>query len=289
MKISLKALMIYVVSLFLFPFGFIVLPSYFIKLGLEKDNRLALISFGIFFVLSLVVSTPMIAIPVGLYIILVFYSILNLLSSGFNDTQAITISFVGICVFVLLTNLLLKLNADMSIADVINVKLNDFMKVLSSVKMDEEMMKSVKIMFEQSSKLIVRAVYAILGLIAFYTSVLNVYIPQKSKKHQFHDFRIDTKFTIAMVALVLISGIVYFVNKDLGNYLLYNLSVFGISSYLLGGIALMFSYLKSLSTPFKVLTVLVSVTIQPFIYILAFLGALNSFKDLRKKENNERA
>ena len=289
MKISLKALMVYVVSLFLFPFGFIVLPSYFIKLGLEKDNRLALISFGIFFVLSLVVSTPMIAIPVGLYIILVFYSILNLLSSGFNDTQAITISFVGICVFVLLTNLLLKLNADMSIADVINVKLNDFMKVLSSVKMDEEMMKSVKIMFEQSSKLIVRAVYAILGLIAFYTSVLNVYIPQKSKKHQFHDFRIDTKFTIAMVALVLISGIVYFVNKDLGNYLLYNLSVFGISSYLLGGIALMFSYLKSLSTPFKVLTVLVSVTIQPFIYILAFLGALNSFKDLRKKENNERA
>lgn len=289
MKISLKALMVYVVSLFLFPFGFIVLPSYFIKLGLEKDNRLALISFGIFFVLSLVVSTPLIAIPVGLYIILVFYSILNLLSSGFSDTQAITISFVGICVFVLLTNLLLKLNADMSIADVINVKLNDFMKVLSSVKMDEEMMKSVKIMFEQSSKLIVRAVYAILGLIAFYTSVLNVYIPQKSKKHQFHDFRIDTKFTIAMVALVLISGIVYFVNKDLGNYLLYNLSVFGISSYLLGGIALMFSYLKSLSTPFKVLTVLVSVTIQPFIYILAFLGALNSFKDLRKKENNERA
>lgn len=289
MKISLKALMIYVVSLFLFPFGFIVLPSYFIKLGLEKDNRLALISFGIFFVLSLVVSTPMIAIPVGLYIILVFYSILNLLSSGFSDTQAITISFVGICVFVLLTNLLLKLNADMSIADVINVKLNDFMKVLSSVKMDEEMMKYVKIMFEQSSKLIVRAVYAILGLIAFYTSVLNVYIPQKSKEHQFHDFRIDTKFTITIVGLVLISGIVYFVNKDLGNYLLYNLSVFGISSYLLGGIALMFSYLKSLSTPFKVLTVLVSVTIQPFIYILAFLGALNSFKDLRKKENNERA
>lgn len=289
MKISLKALMVYVVSLFLFPFGFIVLPSYFIKLGLEKDNRLALISFGIFFVLSLVVSTPMIAIPVGLYIILVFYSILNLLSSGFSDTQAITISFVGICVFVLLTNFLLKLNADMSIADVINVKLNDFMKVLSSVKMDEELMKSVKIMFEQSSKLIVRAVYAILGLIAFYTSVLNVYIPQKSKEHQFHDFRIDTKFTITIVGLVLISGIVYFVNKDLGNYLLYNLSVFGISSYLLGGIALMFSYLKSLSTPFKVLTVLVSVTIQPFIYILAFLGALNSFKDLRKKENNERA
>lgn len=289
MKISLKALMIYVVSLFLFPFGFIVLPSYFIKLGLEKDNRLALISFGIFFVLSLVVSTPLIAIPVGLYIILVFYSILNLLSSGFSDTQAITISFVGICVFVLLTNLLLKLNADMSIADVINVKLNDFMKVLSSVKMDEEMMKSVKIMFEQSSKLIVRAVYAILGLIAFYTSVLNVYIPQKSKEHQFHDFRIDTKFTITIVGLVLISGIVYFVNKDLGNYLLYNLSVFGISSYLLGGIALMLSYLKSLSTPFKVLTVLVSVAIQPFIYILAFLGALNSFKDLRKKENNERA
>ena len=281
--------MVYVVSLFLFPFGFIVLPSYFIKLGLEKDNRLALISFGIFFVLSLVVSTPLIAIPVGLYIILVFYSILNLLSSGFSDTQAITISFVGICVFVLLTNLLLKLNADMSIADVINVKLNDFMKVLSSVKMDEEMMKSVKIMFEQSSKLIVRAVYAILGLIAFYTSVLNVYIPQKSKEHQFHDFRIDTKFTITIVGLVLISGIVYFVNKDLGNYLLYNLSVFGISSYLLGGIALMFSYLKSLSTPFKVLTVLVSVVIQPFIYILAFLGALNSFKDLRKKENNERA
>lgn len=289
MKISLKALMIYVVSLFLFPFGFIVLPSYFIKLGLEKDNRLALISFGIFFVLSLVVSTPLIAIPVGLYIILVFYSILNLLSSGFSDTQAITISFVGICVFVLLTNLLLKLNADMSIADVINAKLNDFMKVLSSVKMDEEMMKSFKIMFEQSSKLIVRAVYAILGLIAFYTSVLNVYIPQKSKEHQFHDFRIDTKFTITIVGLVLISGIVYFVNKDLGNYLLYNLSVFGISSYLLGGIALMFSYLKSLSTPFKVLTVLVSVTIQPFIYILAFLGALNSFKDLRKKENNERS
>ena len=289
MKISLKALMIYVVSLFLFPFGFIVLPSYFIKLGLEKDNRLALISFGIFFVLSLVVSTTLIAIPVGLYIILVFYSILNLLSSGFSDTQAITISFVGICVFVLLTNLLLKLNADMSIADVINVKLNDFMKVLSSVKMDEEMMKSVKIMFEQSSKLIVRAVYAILGLIAFYTSVLNVYIPQKSKEHQFHNFRIDTKFTITIVGLVLISGIVYFVNKDLGNYLLYNLSVFGISSYLLGGIALMFSYLKSLSTPFKVLTVLVSVAIQPFIYILAFLGALNSFKDLRKKENNERA
>lgn len=289
MKISLKALMIYVVSLFLFPFGFIVLPSYFIKLGLEKDNRLALISFGIFFVLSLLVSTPMIAIPVGLYIILVFYSILNLLSSGFSDTQAITISFVGICVFVLLTNMLLKLNADMSIADVINVKLNDFMKVLSSVKMDEELMKSVKIMFEQSSKLIVRAVYAILGLIAFYTSVLNVYIPQKSKEHQFHDFRIDTKFTITIVGLVLISGIVYFVNKDLGNYLLYNLSVFGISSYLLGGIALMFSYLKSLSTPFKVLTVLVSVTIQPFIYILAFLGVLNSFKDLRKKENNERA
>ncbi|MGR7840345.1 DUF2232 domain-containing protein [Finegoldia sp. P3-F-LR] len=289
MKISLKALIIYVVSLFLFPFGFIVLPSYFIKLGLEKDNRLALISFGIFFVLSLVVSTPLIAIPVGLYIILVFYSILNLLSSGFSDTQAITISFVGICVFVLLTNLLLKLNADMSIADVINVKLNDFMKVLSSVKMDEEMMKSVKIMFEQSSKLIVRAVYAILGLIAFYTSVLNVYIPQKSKEHQFHDFRIDMKFTITIVGLALISGIVYFVNKDLGNYLLYNLSVFGISSYLLGGIALMFSYLKSLSTPFKVLTVLVSVAIQPFIYILAFLGALNSFKDLRKKENNERA
>ena len=289
MKISLKALMIYVVSLFLFPFGFIVLPSYFIKLGLDKDNRLALISFGIFFVLSMVVSSPMIAIPVGLYIILVFYSILNLLGSGFDDKQTITISFVGICVFVLLTNLLLKFNADMTIADVISHKLNDFMKVLSSVKMDEELMKSFKIMFEQSSKLIVRAVYAILGLIAFYTSVLNVYIPQKSKEHQFHDFRIDTKFTITIVGLVLISGIVYFVNKDLGNYLLYNLSVFGISSYLLGGIALMFSYLKSLSTPFKVLTVVILVAIQPFIYILAGLGALNSFKDLRKKEKDARA
>lgn len=289
MKISLKALMIYVVSLFLFPFGFIVLPSYFIKLGLDKDNRLALISFGIFFVLSMVVSSPMIAIPVGLYIILVFYSILNLLGSGFDDKQTITISFVGICVFVLLTNLLLKLNADMSIADVINVKLNDFMKVLSSVKMDEELMKSFKIMFEQSSKLIVRAVYAILGLIAFYTSVLNVYIPQKSKEHQFHDFRIDMKFTGVIAGLLLISGIIYFVNKDLGNYLMYNLSIFGIYSYLLGGIALMFSYLKSLSTPFKVLTVVILVAIQPFIYILAGLGALNSFKDLRKKEKDARA
>lgn len=289
MKISLKALMIYVVSLFLFPFGFIVLPSYFIKLGLDKDNRLALISFGIFFVLSMVVSSPMIAIPVGLYIILVFYSILNLLGSGFDDKQTITISFVGICVFVLLTNLLLKLNADMSIADVINVKLNDFMKVLSSMKMDEELMKSFKIMFEQSSKLIVRTVYAILGLIAFYTSVLNVYIPQKSKEHQFHDFRIDMKFTGVIAGLLLISGIIYFVNKDLGNYLMYNLSIFGIYSYLLGGIALMFSYLKSLSTPFKVLTVVILVAIQPFIYILAGLGALNSFKDLRKKEKDARA
>ena len=289
MKISLKALMIYVVSLFLFPFGFIVLPSYFIKLGLDKDNRLALISFGIFFVLSMVVSSPMIAIPVGLYIILVFYSILNLLGSGFDGKQTITISFVGICVFVLLTNLLLKFNADMTIADVISHKLNDFMKVLSSMKMDEELMKSFKIMFEQSSKLIVRAVYAILGLIAFYTSVLNVYIPQKSKEHQFHDFRIDMKFTGVIAGLLLISGIVYFVNKDLGNYLMYNLSIFGIYSYLLGGIALMFSYLKSLSTPFKVLTVVILVAIQPFIYILAGLGALNSFKDLRKKEKDARA
>lgn len=289
MKISLKALMIYVVSLFLFPFGFIVLPSYFIKLGLDKDNRLALISFGIFFVLSMVVSSPMIAIPVGLYIILVFYSILNLLGSGFDDKQTITISFVGICVFVLLTNLLLKFNADMTIADVISHKLNDFMKVLSSMKMDEELMKSFKIMFEQSSKLIVRAVYAILGLIAFYTSVLNVYIPQKSKKHEFHDFRIDMKFTGVIAGLLLISGIIYFVNKDLGNYLMYNLSIFGIYSYLLGGIALMFSYLKSLSTPFKVLTVVILVAIQPFIYILAGLGALNSFKDLRKKEKDARA
>lgn len=289
MRISLKALMIYVVSLFVFPFGFIVLPSYFIKLGLEKDNRLALISFGIFFVLSLLVSSPMIAIPVGLYIILVFYSILNLISAGFSDTQAITISFVGICAFVVLTNLLLKLNADMSIADVINVKLNDFMKVLSSVKMDEELMKTLTDLMNQSTKLIVKAVYAILGIIAFYASVLNVYIPQKSKEHQFHDFRIDTKFTSTIVGLVLISGITYFVNKDLGNYLLYNLSIFGIYSYLLGGIALMFSYLKSLSTPFKVLTVAISVAIQPFIYILAVLGAVNSFKDLRKKENNARA
>lgn len=289
MKISLKALMIYVVSLFLFPFGFIVLPSYFIKLGLDKDNRLALISFGIFFVLSMVVSSPMIAIPVGLYIILVFYSILNLLGSGFDDKQTITISFVGICVFVFLTNLLLKFNADMTIADVISHKLNDFMKVLSSMKMDEELMKSFKIMFEQSSKLIVRAVYAILGLIAFYTSVLNVYIPQKSKKHEFHDFRIDMKFTGVIAGLLLISGIIYFVNKDLGNYLMYNLSIFGIYSYLLGGIALMFSYLKSLSTPFKVLTVVILVAIQPFIYILAGLGALNSFKDLRKKEKDARA
>lgn len=281
--------MIYVVSLFLFPFGFIVLPSYFIKLGLDKDNRLALISFGIFFVLSMVVSSPMIAIPVGLYIILVFYSILNLLGSGFDDKQTITISFVGICVFVLLTNLLLKFNADMTIADVISHKLNDFMKVLSSMKMDEELMKSFKIMFEQSSKLIVRTVYAILGLIAFYTSVLNVYIPQKSKEHQFHDFRIDMKFTGVIAGLLLISGIIYFVNKDLGNYLMYNLSIFGIYSYLLGGIALMFSYLKSLSTPFKVLTVVILVAIQPFIYILAGLGALNSFKDLRKKEKDARA
>ena len=289
MRISLKALMIYVVSLFVFPFGFIVLPSYFIKLGLEKDNRLALISFGIFFVLSLLVSSPMIAIPIGLYIILVFYSILNLISSGFNDTQAITISFLGICAFVVLTNLLLKLNADMSIADVISTKLNDFMKVLSSVKMDEELMKTLTDLMNQSTKLIVKAVYAILGIIAFYSSVLNVYIPQKSEEHQFHDFRIDTKFTSAIVGLVLISGITYFVNKDLGNYLLYNLSIFGIYSYLLGGIALMFSYLKSLSTPFKVLTVAISVAIQPFIYILAVLGALNSFKDLRKKENNARA
>ncbi|EFH93375.1 DUF2232 domain-containing protein [Finegoldia magna] len=289
MRISLKALMIYVVSLFVFPFGFIVLPSYFIKLGLEKDNRLALISFGIFFVLSLLVSSPMIAIPIGLYIILVFYSILNLISAGFSDTQAITISFVGICAFVVLTNLLLKLNADMSIADVISTKLNDFMKVLSSVKMDEELMKTLTDLMNQSTKLIVKAVYAILGIIAFYSSVLNVYIPQKSKEHQFHDFRIDMKFTSAIVGLVLISGITYFVNRDLGNYLLYNLSIFGIYSYLLGGIALMFSYLKSLSTPFKVLTVLVSVAIQPFIYILAVLGALNSFKDLRKKENNARA
>lgn len=281
--------MIYVVSLFVFPFGFIVLPSYFIKLGLEKDNRLALISFGIFFVLSLVVSSPMIAIPIGLFTILVFYSILNLLSSGFDDTQAIAISFVGICAFVVLTNLLLKFNAGMSIADVISVKLNDFMKVLSSVKMDDELMMSVKTMFEQSTKLIVRAVYAIMGIVAFYTSVLNVYIPQKSKEHKFHDFRIDKIFTSVVVGLVLISGVTYFVNRDLGNYLLYNLSIFGIYTYLLGGIALMFSYLKSLSKPFKVLTVLVSVAIQPFIYILAVLGAVNSFKDLRKKENNARA
>ncbi|EFL53300.1 DUF2232 domain-containing protein [Finegoldia magna] len=289
MKISLKALMIYVVSLFVFPFGFIVLPSYFIKLGLEKDNRLALISFGIFFVLSMVVSSPMIAIPIGLFTILVFYSILNLLSSGFDDTQTIAISFVGICAFVVLTNLLLKFNADMSIADVISHKLNDFMKVLSSVKMDDELMMSVKTMFEQSTKLIVRAVYAIMGIVAFYTSVLNVYIPQKSKEHNFHDFRIDKIFTSVVVGLVLISGVTYFVNRDLGNYLLYNLSIFGIYTYLLGGIALMFSYLKSLSKPFKVLTVLVSVAIQPFIYILAVLGAVNSFKDLRKKENNARA
>ena len=281
--------MIYVVSLFVFPFGFIVLPSYFIKLGLDKDNRLALISFGIFFVLSMVVSSPMIAIPIGLFTILVFYSILNLLSSGFDDTQAIAISFVGICAFVVLTNLLLKLNADMSIADVISHKLNDFMKVLSSVKMDDELMMSVKTMFEQSTKLIVRAVYAIMGIVAFYTSVLNVYIPQKSKEHNFHDFRIDKIFTSVVVGLVLISGVTYFVNRDLGNYLLYNLSIFGIYTYLLGGIALMFSYLKSLSKPFKVLTVLVSVAIQPFIYILAVLGAVNSFKDLRKKENNARA
>ncbi|MDU5922745.1 MAG: DUF2232 domain-containing protein, partial [Finegoldia magna] len=62
-----------------------------------------------------------------------------------------------------------------------------------------------------------------------------------------------------------------------------------IYTYLLGGIALMFSYLKSLSKPFKVLTVLVLVAIQPSIYILAVLGAVNSFKDLRKKENNARA
>ena len=155
--------------------------------------------------------------------------------------------------------------------------------------MDEELMKSFKIMFEQSSKLIVRTVYAILGLIAFYTSVLNVYIPQKSKEHQFHDFRIDMKFTGVIAGLLLISGIIYFVNKDLGNYLMYNLSIFGIYSYLLGGIALMFSYLKSLSTPFKVLTVVILVAIQPFIYILAGLGALNSFKDLRKKEKDARA
>ncbi len=289
MKISLRALFIYVVSLFVFPFGFIVLPSYFIKLGLEKDNRLALISFGIFFVLSMVVSSPMIAIPIGLFTILVFYSILNLLSSGFDDTQAIAISFVGICAFVVLTNLFLKFNAGMSIADVVSVKLNDFMKVLSSAKMDDELMMSVKTMFEQSTKLIVRAVYAIMGIIAFYTSVLNVYIPQKSKEHKFHDFRIDKIFTSVVVGLVLISGITYFVNRDLGNYLLYNLSIFGIYTYLLGGIALMFSYLKSLSKPFKVLTVLVSVAIQPFIYILAVLGAVNSFKDLRKKENNARA
>ena len=281
--------MIYVVSLFVFPFGFIVLPSYFIKLGLDKDNRLALISFGIFFVLSMVVSSPMIAIPIGLFTILVFYSILNLLSSGFDDTQAIAISFVGICAFVVLTNLLLKFNAGMSIADVVSVKLNDFMKVLSSVKMDDELMMSVKTMFEQSTKLIVRAVYAIMGIIAFYTSVLNVYIPQKSKEHKFHDFRIDKIFTSVVVGLVLISGVTFFVNRDLGNYLLYNLSIFGIYTYLLGGIALMFSYLKSLSKPFKVLTVLVSVAIQPFIYILAVLGAVNSFKDLRKKENNARA
>ena len=289
MKISLKALMIYVVSLFLFPFGFIVLPSYFIKLGLDKDNRLALISFGIFFVLSMVVSTPLIAIPVGLYIIFVFYSILNLLRSGFDDKQTIAISFVGICMFVLLTNMLLKFNADMSIADVISHKLNDFMKVLSSLKMDDELMKSIKIMFEQSSKLIVRAVYAILGIIAFYSSVLNVCIPQKSKGHEFHDFRIDMKFTIVIAGLLLISGIIYFVNKDLGNYLMYNLSIFGIYTYLLGGIALMFSYLKSLTTPFKVLTVVILVAIRPFIYILAGLGALNSFKDLRKKEKDARA
>ena len=289
MKISLKALMIYVVSLFLFPFGFIVLPSYFIKLGLDKDNRLALISFGIFFVLSMVVSTPLIAIPVGLYIIFVFYSILNLLRSGFDDKQTIAISFVGICMFVLLTNMLLKFNADMSIADVISHKLNDFMKVLSSLKMDDELMKSIKIMFEQSSKLIVRAVYAILGIIAFYSSVLNVCIPQKSKGHEFHDFMIDMKFTIVIAGLLLISGIIYFVNKDLGNYLMYNLSIFGIYTYLLGGIALMFSYLKSLTTPFKVLTVVILVAIRPFIYILAGLGALNSFKDLRKKEKDARA
>ena len=281
--------MIYVVSLFLFPFGFIVLPSYFIKLGLDKDNRLALISFGIFFVLSMVVSTPLIAIPVGLYIIFVFYSILNLLRSGFDDKQTIAISFVGICMFVLLTNMLLKFNADMSIADVISHKLNDFMKVLSSLKMDDELMKSIKIMFEQSSKLIVRAVYAILGIIAFYSSVLNVCIPQKSKGHEFHDFMIDMKFTIVIAGLLLISGIIYFVNKDLGNYLMYNLSIFGIYTYLLGGIALMFSYLKSLTTPFKVLTVVILVAIRPFIYILAGLGALNSFKDLRKKEKDARA
>ena len=281
--------MIYVVSLFVFPFGFIVLPSYFIKLGLEKDNRLALISFGIFFVLSMVVSSPMIAIPIGLFTILVFYSILNLLSSGFDDTQAIAISFVGICAFVVLTNLFLKFNAGMSIADVVSVKLNDFMKVLSSVKMDDELMMSVKTMFEQSTKLIVKAVYAIMGIVAFYTSVLNVYIPQKSKEHKFHDFRIDKIFTSVVVGLVLISGVTYFVNRDLGNYLLYNLSIFGIYTYLLGGIALMFSHLKLLSKPFKVLTVLVLVAIQPFIYILAVLGAVNSFKDLRKKENNARA
>lgn len=96
-------------------------------------------------------------------------------------------------------------------------------------------------------------------------------------------------FTSVVVGLVLIFGTTYFVNRNLGNYLLCNLSMSSIYTYLLSGIALMLSYLKSLSKPFKVLAVLVSVATQPSTYILAVLGTVNNFKDLRRKENNARA
>lgn len=87
------------------------------------------------------------------------------------------ISSVGICAFVVLTNLFLKFNTDISIVDAISHGSNDLVKILSSVRMDDELMMSVKTMLEQSAKLIVRAVYATMGTIVLYVGMLNVYAP----------------------------------------------------------------------------------------------------------------
>ena len=289
MKNSMKAFLVYLISVLFFPLGFIVLPSYFIKTGLENDSLHSLLSFGIFFVLIMFFPSPIVAIIVGLYVLFISFSILNLLNAGFDDRQTILISFCGTIMFVVLTNLLLKFNQNVTIADIINHKLTDSLNVLKTVKLDSEFLKDFMSLARQYTKMAVRLSYSFLGIIAFYTSVLNVYIPQrydKQNNHRFDMFTIDFNFTICVIIGFMLSGLLYLTDKSLGLYVVDNLVNFATYSYFLAGVCLMLYHLRSLSKVYKILAVVICVLIHPGIYFLAILGAINSITNLRKREKN---
>ncbi len=288
MKTSIRALLIYMVSLLLFPFGFIVLPSCFIKLGLKNDNINTLMACGLFFILAILFSNPTIAIVVMLFTALVTFSILNLIKAGFSDKDTYMISFAGIVGFVVLTSIFLKIGTDTSIPALVSNLFDSFLKSLSKLNLDKGFQDTLIPAIKSYSEVIIKSTYSIIGVVAFFTSVLNVYISQDDEKHRFDTFRLDKSLVIAAIVLFGVAGFVYFVNKPLANYLMTNFMVFFVYSFMLAGISVFLYHLRSLSKPYKVLAILITVLIQPLDYIYAIIGAVDCFKDLRNSPNRRK-